>query len=143
MKKTDKSAAPCPPFVPPYFFLLLLSSLVLDSPCPSIVCTSLRLSLRAKPSLHQVHEINQRILNERILPSFFRENNLLFVMYLTNKHVYIKKTYFREKKIRIRRFKIRCLISLEHVTRVVEAFALLRQTRRMDGRERGEPIGEH
>jgi len=64
-------------------------------------------------------------------------------MYLTNKHVYKKNTYFREKKIKIRRFKIRCLISLEHVARVVEAFALLLQTRRMDGRERGEPIGEH
>jgi len=75
-------------------------------------------------------------------PLFFRENNLLFAIYLTNKHVYKKKHIF-VKKIRIRRFKIRCLTSLELVTRVVEAFALLRQTRRMDGRKRGEPIGEH
>lgn len=35
----------------------------------------------------------------------------------------MKKTHIFVKKIRIRRFKIRCLISLEHVTRVVEAFA--------------------
>ena len=47
---------------------------------------------------------------------------MLFVIYLTNKHGYKKKHVF-VKKIRIRRFKIRCLISLEHVTRVVEAFA--------------------
>ena len=100
MKNTDKSAAPCPPIIPPYFFLLLLSSLVLDSPCPSIVCMLLRLSLRAKPSLQQFHEIDQRILNERIMSSFFRENNLLFVIYLTNEHEYEikkKKTYFREE----------------------------------------------
>lgn len=30
-------------------------------------------------------------------PLFFRENNLLFVIYLTNKHGYEKNTYFREE----------------------------------------------
>ena len=55
-----------------------------------------------------VHEIEQRILNLRIL--IFSPEMICYYLHLPNKNVN-KQTYFCDKKCRIRRFRIRCSIS--------------------------------
>lgn len=141
MKKTDKSAAPLHPSLLLFVVVVVVPSPRLSLSVHSLYVTKALFKSKAEPTTSSWDRPTNLEWTNHVL-FFFRENNLLFVIYLTNKHGYRKEHIF-VKKIGVRGFKIRCLISLEHVTRVVEAFALLRHTRRMDGRKRGEPIGEH